>query len=433
MDIIDTYQKQLNLTLQRLQYSEISYDTVILPLIKDLLSEFETKHIPLPPRSTFSLPVDIYTEAITHLIIDNYKNNIINDTLPNECYILMLIRYPYFINILQCNRTFANYKQFRSSLLSTLNKMYPVISNQLVLQVQKMLSTNLDETYDIRKCSMIHYLHYFIDFRFDVNSIAITSDQLPKDQSYSYFIVNLTYNLPSNNAIVLYHNNPKIKSLILNPANMDKYRCIVNPPNVVKASLPYYSTDCNFKQIEYYTQNIYVLLCYNDDEDLSKCHYTIAYHGEKGTVNPKIINELLQGSITKSITDSDIENYINITFLKTFSDEPSPISEIKQEMHDISLISYRAFDSVMEQLNNETKLQMFEMITNEIISDPMLMDILDQTELPFFKIYLNNMLVEYGKYTNDPNYPPSKMKQMVMTYVCNYIHDSVFDESVFHD
>ena len=252
------YQRELDIQLNK-PYEELSYNTSILPLIKRCLTDFETKHLKLFPTNNISTPIDFYTELVTHIIITNYLQSTQID-IPNECYILMLLRYPYFINILQCNKTFAEYKSFRKSLSDTLDIMYPSKTNQNVIHVQNLLNTNITETYNIRKCSAVHYFHYFIGFRFDNRYIAVTPDKLPNDADCSYFIVNLSYNLKKLSSIIIYHDNPKIKNKILNPVNIPKYKCLEKPSIIIRATEPFISVDTNFEKIEYYKQKVYILL-----------------------------------------------------------------------------------------------------------------------------------------------------------------------------
>lgn len=424
MDLIEAYQNKLNIILQNTPYEDLNYMSTLFPLVKELLAEFESKGLKFMARSTFTLPVDIYIEAITYKFVTSYASG--NQlTLPNECVILMLIRYPYFINILQCGRTYRQYLKYRKSLLDTFETMYPMKTNEMVNHVHELLSTNIEDVYDIRKCTMVAYLHYLVGFRFEKGSVAITADQLPKGDDISYLIVNLTYNLEDLNSIIIYKDNPKIKDKILNVDNIPKYKCIERPANVTKAREPFVSVDTSLHTIEEYKPKVYVILCYNDYPELQKCHFTIAYYGDNGYVDGTFVNNMLQGSLPRSLTDEDVWNCINTTFLKTFSDDPESIDTLHDELRRLSDIVTKAYDDVKRE--NKSGVYMFEGFIKNVLADERLANILDTEEMPYFKIYLTNCMVIYANNSEDVN-----IKDMLTTYVLSYIHEDAYDNLTFH-
>lgn len=411
--------------LQNTSYEDLNYTSVILPLVKELLAEFDAKELTLIAKSTFTLPVDIYTEAITYKFVTAYSEGISLAKFPNECIILMLIRYPYFINILQCNRTFKQYINYRKSLLETFEIMYPMKTNEMVNHVYELLTTDIESVYDIRKCSMIEYLHYLMGFRFEKGSVAITADLLPKGSDVSYLIVNLTYNIDNLNSIIIYKDNPKIKDKILNVNNIPKYKCIEKPANISKATVPFISVNEFMHPIDEYKPRVYILLCYNDDKDLEKCHYTIAYYGTDGYVDGRFINNMLQGSIPRSLTDEDVWIYINTTFLKTFSDDPESIDTLHTELRRFADIVTKAFDDVKRE--NKTGVYFFEGFITNVLADERLTSILHPDELPYFRIYLTNCMVIFANNSEDVN-----IKDLLVTYVLAYIHETAYDSLLFH-
>ena len=415
----------MNNVLQSTSYADMSYDRVIKPLVTEMEEYMRTHDIKLMPKRTFNLPVDIYTELITQKVVSNYANGIVSDKLPNECIILMLIRYPYFINIVQCNHTFKEYLRYRESLLETFDNMFPVKSNEMVRHVRELLTTKIEDAYDLRTSSMVHYLHYLTGFRFERGMVAVTADALPKGPDVSYLVVNLTYNISNLNSIIIYHDSPKIKDKLLNVANIPNYKCIERPENVCRADTPFISTDDTFKAIEYYKPNVYILLCYNDNEDIHRCHFTIAYYGENGFVSPEFVNNMLEGSLPTSITMTDVNNYINTVFMKTFSDDPESVDLLHKEIQTMIDIVCKAYDDA--KLANLTKAPMYDHIIRSILADKRLPPIVHSDEIPFFKIYLTNMIVVHANDYDSPN-----IKDMLCRYVCAYIHEDAYDNLLFH-
>lgn len=426
MDIIEPLQKRLDTLLQETPYHELNYTTIVTPLIKEALTTFEERKLKIPSTDSYKLPVDLYTEIVTHIVVNKYLTRERVWNVPHEGYVLMLIRYPYFINILQSNRTFNEYLKFRAELVDTLDTMFPVKSNQVIIHVRNLLTTDIATTYDIRTCSSVHYFHYLMCFRFSKEYVAVTKDRLPIGDDVSYFVINLTYNLDNPKSIIIYTENPKIKNKILNPFNIPKYKCIHKPEKVIKAKLPFHHMNTQFEEIEYHKSKVYILLCYNDNEDLTKCHFTVALFDEAGYVDSKFINNFINGWIPFTISKNDVYNCINTTFMKSFSQDPAPIKEITNDCNIITKIACRAFDAVRD--SGITDIRLFDAMANEIISDPELLDVVDSTELPFLKLYLGNMMSTYSVYIDMPN-----LKDMLASYVRTYIHSDILDDNTFHD
>lgn len=439
MDIIEDKQNQLNEIIRNTSNKDMIYENIVRPIVAETLAIFKERDIAFFPRTEYILPIDLYVEMITTHVLNNYANEIINDELPDECYILMLIRYPYFINILQCNKTFKQYIAFRNKLVNTFNIMYPVVSNQAVINVYKLLTTKIEDTYDIRTCSTPYYFHYFAGFRFEKEYVAITADQLPKGQTISYFIINLTYNMTDINAIVLYKDSPKIKSKILKLDNIPKYKCINKPTTTVRATLPFISTNDSFYQLSYYTTNVYVLLCYNDNEDISKCHFTIALYGKEGNVDSTFVNNMILGMIPKTLSDEEVNNYVEMTFQKSFSDTPESLNVVKEECKMMRQIVSDVLDDLFLKYEEDGEkivmIKFFDDVTNSLMRKKELRNILDETEMPFFKLYMGNMATELCNMivTMDDNVSQKHSKFEIAEYVLKYLYDDEFNDRLYHD
>lgn len=417
-DIINMHQRKLDNYLLTFKYSHTSnFNTCIRPLVNALLSELTS----FPPRTIIHSPIDIYTETITCYIIDNYYKNNIPTSLPHECYILMLLRYPFFINILQCQRTFKEYITFRESLLDTLDTMFPNKYSSSVKNLEQILSTKIEDVYDIRTCSIIHYFHYFINFRFDKDLVAINASKLPSGNDICYFIIHLSYNISNTNALILYHENPRIRDKFINIDNISKYKCIEKPSHIYKSQTPFITTDCNFDQHEGYKPKVYILLCYDDAKELKDCHYTIALYGKDGYVNEEFITDFIEGKLPFSLTKTEIENQINMIFLKSFADDHEPQSLLMKECEAIRHIAAEAFDKVHE--NGMNDITLFDTFIKHIMNDKRLLNILDEIELPFFKIYLYGMMNIYSD-----NLSSSSLKTIVCDYVNDYIYNNYLKE-----
>lgn len=404
----------------------MSYEADVRPIAIELLNELFAKQIYFIPKATYSLPVDIYTEAIMVYVVNAYKNGKLNFRLPNECFILLLIRYPYFINILQCGKTFSKYEQFRKELLVTLDSMFPMKTNEAVINVQRILSTNIVDTYDIDKCSVIHFFHYFIGFTFIPGKTTILKDQLPVGDGITYFIIHLSYNLSNTNAIVLYKDMPKVTDRILNADNMHKYKCVDTSAKVYQRNEPFECVNTSFTVVNKYGSKVYILLCYDDAEQLADCHFTIASFGESGYVDERFIHDMVRGSLPKSIELVDINNTINTTYLKTFSEPPETKSTLRDDYNAMMRIAVGAYEATINEGIND--LRIFDAITNKMLIDDKLYTIIDKMEAPYFRIYMKGAMPILSEYLGT-----EQLKELIGKYAFRYIHDNISNTSKFHD
>lgn len=402
------------------------YETDVKPTAMELLNELFEKKIYFIPKTTYSLPVDVYTEAIMLYIVNKYRSGKLKYIMPNECYILLLIRYPYFINILQCGKTYKQYEKFRQSLLKTLDSMFPMKTNEAVVNVQNILSTNIADTYDLSKCSVIHYFHYFIGFKFLPGKVTVSKDKLPMDDDVNFFIIHLSYNLPDTKAIVLYKDMPRVTDRILNLNNFPKYKCVDTSVKVCVRDTPFECVNKSFSIVDTYSDKIYILLCYDDAEELSECHFTIALFEDQGYVNEQFINDMVCGSLPKSIENDDIENTIKTTYLKTFSEDPDSKSTLVEDFNLMMRITIQAYDSVIESGIND--LRLFDAVTEKMIADDRILKIIDEIEKPFFKVYMKGAMPLLSEYLGT-----NQLKEILGKHAFKYIHENISNTSKFHD
>lgn len=212
---------------------------------------------------------------------------------------------------------------------------------------------------------------------------------------------------------------------------MPKYKCIEKPQHITKSTVPFVATNLEFKNSDYYADSVYVLLCYNDDPDPMKCHYTVALYGNEGFITPEFANKWLQGWIPQSITSDDIKNCVDITFLKSFSEEPERKSSIMDEVLVLRDITAKAFNDAMLERSMETKYPTvadLEKVNLRILNDARLKSILDIEEIPFFRLYIGNVINVCAETLGEPN-----LKDIVVDYVSKYIHDNIYNQNTFHD
>lgn len=324
----------------------------------------------------------------------------------------MLIRYPYFINILQCNKSYIEYIKFRKTLNEAYEEMFKGSKYSTDIEnVKNILNIDIS-SYDIRKCSAIHYFHYMVCFHFDKQFIGITYDDLPKDDSITFFIINAAYNVYDTESIIIYKSIDKAKTQLLDINNMHKYKYLIKPKQVFKPSKPFVMVNNKFAPITKLSKKVYILICYNNDEQLDKCHFTIALYDKNGFVDDVFIDKFIQGNIPKSIDNDNISDYLRMMFIKTFPDNNENISELHKE---ISLMAKIAGDGIKAAMDDKTP------ISSKILNDKRLMTILTKAELPFFKLYLREVDKLDKHRTND-----------IIEMVCDYIHENAYSNKNFH-
>ena len=349
----------------------------VFPLAIDLYKELE-KAKKYPKKLVIDERIDIYSEAIALKVIHNYNANLKENTLPLHCYVILLIKHPYLISLLQCNRTRSEWIEFRKQLLTECISMFG--ENHPSIEVnnfKEFMSSPITDKVD--KMSSIHMFHYFVGFNFKQGSVGIDADELPKDDSVSFFVVNLSYNLKNKDSLIIYKSVIKVREKLLNIKTIDNFSPYIKSP-ITPSKVPFIKLDKDLKPISTLTDKVYILLCYNDAPTYENCHYTIAHHGENGYVDKKFINSFIAGSMPKILDDADITLYMETMFFKKINDEPEPIKSLKED--------YIMFLNVIRDAFNKSTQ---ETIVDNIMSDPNINLVFDKTEIPFLKVYLSKL------------------------------------------
>lgn len=400
-DLINSLQTDLN-QLILTNKSDISYSKTVFPIAMKLFQELE-KGKSYPKKLVLDERIDIYCEAIALKVIHNYSKGIKENTLPLHCYVILLIKHPYLISLLQCQRTRKEWIEFRKKLLEECDTMfgddYPFSQ---VNEFKEFMSTSINDQTD--KISSLQMFHYMIGFRFESEGIGITYEQLPKDNNTSFLIINLSYNLKKKDSIVIYKSIDKIKEKLLNINTIDNFNPYLKPEKINDTKVPFIKVDNNLNIISTLTNKVYILLCYNDSDDYKKCHYTISYYDQDGFVNKEFAESFINGSIPKILTDKDITLYMESNFFKKINDEPEDIKELKE--------SYIMFLNIIKDSFNKSTQKT---IVDTIMNNENLNLVFDKTEIPFLRVYLSRLkTLEVFNLAN------------VVSYSLSYIYPDLF-------
>ena len=333
IEIIENYQQTLDSLIKDVK-GEITYKTHLLPLAFKLFQQLEQSH-EYPKQTTIHKPIDIYTEAITLKIVHNYSHNIKEDTLPLNCYVLFIMRYPFLINILQCKRTKKEWIMFREQLLEQITLMFGANKSryaQLQL-VEGMLKSNIESSTNEHILSKFHYL---ISFHFKEELTGVKASELPRENGSSYFVINVSCNLNNDDSIIVYRRIMQYRCKLLNERTIDGFKSYIKPEKIYKQNDPYYFMDLNFDKHTKCTDRCYVLLCYNDEPEIKDCHFTVALYDKREYVDFDMIQSMIEGQVETILSNIEISDYINNVFNKTFFDEPEDLNQLKEMYSKLS-------------------------------------------------------------------------------------------------
>lgn len=400
MDAIRDVQNEVDKLIKR---RNLSYDDLV-PYMDKLEKQLTT----YPNIVDLHLPVDIYVETLTRLIARDYLKGVKID-YPPHCVVLMLSVHLYLLELVMCRKTFDEWLSYRKVLLDALVKTFSDKPRYAcVVALQSALST----TYDVEHKSALYRAKYFIDCEFRKQFIAIPADKLPgyKTKDVNYLVVNASFNNNESDSIVLYNNVERATSKFLNPNTITDYKmcrkCEMHPSTEWFTIL-----DSNMKRLTAFSSKIvHIVLCYNDESDYAKCHYTVAFSRQSDTPTREAAQRFIDGYVDKTLTEEDINAYLRKRICKLCADEHHSVNELRSKCAALNAICGRAFTP-----DRQTTIK-------NILSDEALTSVIDESEKQWFALYLQSTIAL-------PVYNAGTLS----THVLEYIYPDVFNASEFND
>ena len=216
-DIINECQQNID-SIKNLNTA--TYENTIIPEANKILSELNKIEISSWPRKIkLSKNIDIYIESIAIHMLYSYAKNI-KFNYPLHCIVDVLIKHPFFINILQCGKNLNEWKEFTENLNNEILLMFGDTNSSSEINRLKLL---LNQKH-INNESSLHKFHYLTGFWFEPETVGIIGTELISklknssiiDENTIFICINVSFNILNDKSIVIYKNIPKLKEKLLN-------------------------------------------------------------------------------------------------------------------------------------------------------------------------------------------------------------------------
>ena len=312
----------------------LKYDD-LLPYLKEFNEMFKkyNKWVKLTAQEVNNsiYKYDLYIDVIMYHIISSYLTFNSNDDLPTYCYVYVLICKPYLYNIIMCMKTNKEIKAFKESILKELKDLTLSLSTENTKKLMKLLETDEFENYE--NASALQQFKYFIDASFRINFQHKTfheiTSQFRNSKSMGFILVHCGYNNMRLNSLFINNSNyEKIETPeILTEEVVKKSNVIIHPSSFYKSTVPYSIVDDKLNDIKLPRKENLLLICYDDNKNLDKCHYTVCSFPCINKNKPEILSykkalRKIEGEIYRTIDNKGLHSLINTDILSKKYDEP---------------------------------------------------------------------------------------------------------------
>ena len=380
--LIDETQKKFqSMTLNTYE----SYEKTVFPLLKPIIQLLVNEKV-FPKIVNINQGIDVYVDSLMLILNGEYNNhlpkNVFNyrlaydSVLPIYCIVYVLIKHPYFINIISSNLTREEWVKYKQELLEELMINYGETSGDpRIIRLRNILEI---DTFKDTNFSALHQFRYLIGFSFKEEFTGITYDQLPMDKSL--LIINLSYNNNKPESLVVYKNiQTNRRVLLLNDRNMYRYKPFILPETTIKTDEPY-------KLITKESSDTMVVLCYNNDTEMTKCFYSIAYFDgtQDGTIPNTFVERFINGASPFILQSEDIDNYVKDNTFKHFNEKTKDPNILLRENNIYAQIASESYD---EDHNDVSKT------IQNILNHELLDSLMNKSELEIFKTYVYGLKI----------------------------------------
>lgn len=413
-DIINECQNNIN-ELKNL--STVTYENTIIPEANKILTELNKLDSSSWPRKlNIEKGIDIYTEAIAVHMLYTYTKNI-KFNYPFHCVIYVLIKHPYFINMIQMGKNYDEWKEYSEQLINEISLLYGDSNSSNNINELKKLLYN-DSKLNYNDTSAIHKFHYLIGFHFESETVGITGEELLTklndkhliDKDTIFISINVAFNILNNKSIVIYKNIPKFREKLLNISTIDLFNPFIQPEHIYAPSKEYAILSNELKELNELPKNFsksYVILCYNDSDNTHKCHYSLAMFSETVYLSIGNTKSFIEYKIIKSLDSKLFDLNLKEDFYNIIGSEKKNMNDLKKDYVKIMQIAREAFN----KSNQQSFIKKFIDMLNTF-------KLIDEHELPYFKIYLSKI----------KTISPYNI-QNVLNYVLSYIYPDLLINS----
>ena len=410
--IITSCQSSIDSAILANSSNPLSYEDLIIPHANKILTELnDTKPSKWPLHRVIN-GIDIYVETISIHMLYSYSNNMKFD-YPLHCVVNVLLKHPYYLNIIQSNRNISEYIEYVKLILNEITVMYGNTSSSAVVNSLKtlLISSMDDKLYS--NASSLHKFHYLTQFTYDSNTTGVTGSELLKvlmsnsdiqfNSSTIFIAINISYNLANLNSIVIYRDINKYREKLLNIDTIKTFTPFIYPSTIATAKTPYSIYDSNLVYLQTIPDNFetaIILLSYDDATNPLQTHYSLAKYKNMYYVDKEHALAFLDFKSFQIINSHTFESYLIEEYYKEASSSKPPISQLKS--------TYASLLSLIKQIYMKSTPNTF---TTNFIDALSKDSLIDSREIPYLKIYLSKVK------TLEPFTLPQ-----VSSYVLSYIY-----------
>jgi hypothetical protein len=386
--IADTQQNAMSIIISKGGMTDYKND--IVPLLTKLIDELrKTKSIiqhSVIPR------FDSFVEALSLILFEEYSQYK-TTTLSMQYQVMILYKHPFLVNILMCHKTLEEWNIYRKYLCDNMLKVFGEVTSTLPLK--RLLSTELTN----EGKTAIQRFNFFINFKFKRETSAVIFKTIrERFLGYNFVFINASFNLFSDDLIVIYKGVIKHKLFLTDEFIQDKGFLF---PKNAQCKEFYNIYDKNMKEVKTLSDDdpVIIVLSYNTDENPSESYVSVAYSCSvikkdsiiKGSLYFKHAKRLLNHMSLKIIPDEIIEIYLQEDFYKFIDEEPTSSVQFIGEYSQMQKIAFECFSTSTIQTLRENILKHRE-----------IRDILvEEVDFRMFAVYLHGikMLKVYEEQT----------------------------------
>ena len=349
------------------------YKDAVLPSATKLAEELKEGGVFPRPNFSKRYPVNLYTEACTHILIHEYLENIGNyeyslfkdSQLPPYMIMSVLEEHPYLINLLHRNMTNSEWHSYRKKMLEEIQIAYGKRHSPSELEI-------LCETEDTDDdASVIHKFHYFMGLSFTEEKVGIKYGKVLEiiGEEGGLLAVHISKGV-QDRSIVMYRQIEKInKELILNAEKVKALNHVVFPEKI-------YEYDNDYEIINPSAKGFNICLCYDDAKEFSNCTFSLASEG----FPMEFMKRYIEGACPKTLEERDIEIYLQEWFFERFGDARLPIEEFQKNV------------DTLQQIAQDNYSENIDICINNILKDERVKTVLiNSTERGFFFTYIHGL------------------------------------------
>ena len=354
--IIASCQSSIDSAILANSSNPLSYEELIIPHANKILTELNNTKPSKWPLHKVINGIDIYVEAISIHMLYSYNNNIKFD-YPLHCVVNVLLKHPYYLNIIQSNRNISEYIEYVKLILNEITVMYgDTTSSTVVNSLKNLLIASMDDKL-YSNASSLHKFHYLTQFTYDSNTTGVTGSELLKvlvsnsdiqfNSSTIFIAINISYNITNLNSIVIYRDINKYREKLLNIDTIKTFTPFIYPSTIATAKTPYTIYDSNLVHLQSIPDNFetaIILLSYNDATDPLQTHYSLAKYKNMHYVDKEHALAFLDFKSFQIIDSHAFESYLIEEYYKEASSSKPPISQLKSTYASLlSLINSHTF------------------------------------------------------------------------------------------